>query len=479
MVRVGKVSFWAFLIFIVFVWIGNAYAKYTDSGIRYWSAPDHTRLVIAIEDECKVEWSLRNDPKRLEIRLEKSVKDWTEPFIFVEDRFIDHIAYLQSDKAQVVIVFFKGGKDFEVNVFTLKRAEGKPFRVVVDVIPSIEERLKFERERILEAERIRKDNKYIVVVDPGHGGNDPGAIGVNGIMEKDVVLDIAKKVKSICGNSSNFKVVLTREEDYFVPLEKRVKFARDYKADLFISIHANSAPNRSYDGFMAFVLAPRGARGGIERFLQEAENREVANELKNHHDSVVKVLLDFTYEYTMVEGKRAAKFILDEVDEYTSFKNRGVKEAGFYVLRNPGIPAVLLEVGFLSNEADVKKLSDESERKRVALAICNGVRRYFEHLRSVKNITSKVIDKNYSTKNNKVKEEVKVVDSEKARSAKSVRFKESSSGTGDAKIYVVKKGDTLFSISRLFGISVDEIIKFNRIRQYIVYPGMKILIPVR
>ncbi len=481
----GKVKFWIFLLvplLIALLGTRESYAKFTENGIRYWSGPDHTRLVIAVSDSCEVDWVVKDDPPRIEIKLVKPVKDWNEPFIFVEDRFIEHVAYIQGNRYYTVIVFLKRRKNPNIKVFTLKRDEDRPFRVVVDLSPSLEEEMEIEKSRLMDAERIRREKKYIVVVDPGHGGNDPGAIGVNGLMEKDVVLDIARNVNAICGNDRYFKVVLTRDSDYFIPLERRVKIARDYRADLFISIHANSAPNRSYDGFMAFVLAPRGARGGIERLVQDAENKEVAGELRNGNDYTAKVLLDFSYEYTMVEGRRLARFILDDVDEYTSFTNRGIKEAAFYVLRNPGVPAVLLEVGFLSNEKDAKKLTDDEERRRVAMAICGGIRKYFEHMESMKNLTSKVIDRNYSNRSKRVsvskrddRREETVLQSSDTSSSNKTSIK----NTPTTKVYEVKKGDTLFSIARLFNVSVEDIVRLNNIKKLMVYPGMKLFIPVK
>lgn len=481
----GKVKFWFFILVVLILalsGVNETYAKFTENGIRYWSGPDHTRLVIAVSDSCDVDWVMKDDPPRIEIKLAKPVKDWNEPFIFVEDKFIEHVAYIQSEKYYTVIVFLRKRKNPNIKVFTLKKDEDRPFRVVVDLSPSLEEEMEIEKSRVMDAERIRRDKKYIVVVDPGHGGNDPGAIGVNGLMEKDVVLDIAKKVNSICGNHTYFKVVLTRDSDYFIPLEKRVKIARDYRADLFVSIHANSAPNRNYDGFMAFVLAPRGAKGGIERLIQDAENKEVAGELKNGHDYTAKVLLDFSYEYTMVEGRRLAKFILDEVDEYTNFTNRGIKEAAFYVLRNPGVPAILLEVGFLSNERDARKLADDEERRKVAMAICEGIKRYFEHVESMKNLTAKVIDRNYSNRSKRAsitKRNDQKADAASQNFTTSSDYKASSERVSSTKVYEVKKGDTLFSIARLFNVSVEDIIRLNNIKKHVVYPGMKLFIPVR
>lgn len=483
----GKFKFWTcFVVLGVLLLSSYAIAAYTDKGIRYWSGPDHTRVVIALEDSDNVDWKLKDGPYRIEIRFNKPIKDWDNQFVFVEDKYVDHIAYIPLKGSYVVIIFLKNNKKPNVEILTLNKENERPFRIVVDVMASAEDIAKLDRDRANEVEKAKKEKKRIVVVDPGHGGSDPGAIGVGGLMEKDVVLDIALKVKALCGKEEDFLVFLTRDGDYFVSLPKRVEIARKYGADLFISIHANSAPNNSYSGFMAFVLAPRGARGGIEKFLQDIENNPTYGDAYSKTVAIEKVLLDFTYEYTMTEGRRVAKFILDKAQSYTSFENRGIKEASFFVLRNPGVPAVLLEVGFLSNKEDVEKLSSEEERVKVAKAICEGVKAYFDYKDVTRNILARGYLKSQTVKPKETKDGVMTISSKGTATQPLDKGKDSLTDNEKApvsnknyKVYVVKEGDTLFRISRFFNVSLAELLELNRIKNYFIYPGMKLLIPVR
>ncbi|MBN2190772.1 MAG: N-acetylmuramoyl-L-alanine amidase [Candidatus Aureabacteria bacterium] len=219
--------------------------------------------------------------------------------------------------------------------------------------------------------RARLQN-FKVVIDPGHGGENIGARNKNGADEKTIVLDIAKKVMAIL-EKNGLQVVMTRDKDVFLKLSKRCDIAQSEKADLFISIHANSAPAKSVTGIETFVLGIPTSE--VIKSIEEIEDGELAlgdsiytNGQSEPIDSAKRKRL----------SKRLACFINEEVVKSAQVKNRGVKEARFYVLRNTDMPAVLVEVGFISNADESVLLLHEDYRNKIAQGIASGVLNYFQ-----------------------------------------------------------------------------------------------------
>ncbi|MDD5645052.1 MAG: N-acetylmuramoyl-L-alanine amidase [bacterium] len=215
---------------------------------------------------------------------------------------------------------------------------------------------------------------FKIVIDPGHGGENIGARNKNGANEKTIVLDISKKVAAILGKTG-LRVVMTRDKDVFVTLAKRCDIARSEKADLFMSVHANSAPAKSVTGIETFVLGVPTSE--IVKSIEEIEDGDLAlgdsayqGGSSGQVDSARRKRL----------SKRLACFINEEVVKSAQVKNRGVKEARFYVLRNTDMPAVLVEVGFISNADESVLLLHEDYRQKIAEGIASGVIKYFREM---------------------------------------------------------------------------------------------------
>lgn len=221
--------------------------------------------------------------------------------------------------------------------------------------------------------------KYLVrkvVIDPGHGGNDPGAIGRTGLKEKDVVLDIAKRVKEQL-NENGVEVVLTRDRDRFIPLEKRSQIANEKDVDFFVSVHANSARIKGARGFEVYYLSD--AVDDNARAVEAAENSFLKfgdSSFQRRNTDLEATIWDLVYTENREESIELAKYIAKAVDASTSLHNRGIKSARFYVLRGAQMPAVLVEVGFISNPAEEKNLKDPSYRQAVASAVAKGILNY-------------------------------------------------------------------------------------------------------
>jgi len=213
-----------------------------------------------------------------------------------------------------------------------------------------------------------------IILDPGHGGRDPGAIGKSGVKEKDIVLSIAKILKSKL-ERAGYEVRMTRESDKYVSLWQRVAFANKEGGDLFISIHANSARCKTASGFEVFYLSP--ASDEEARALAAAENYPLGFKKDVSHDlNVQATIWDLLYSENRKDALRLAENVCSSMDKIAGLKNRGVKSANFYVLRGAQMPAVLVEVGFISNRFEEENLKQWRFKNRIVDAIVGGVKSY-------------------------------------------------------------------------------------------------------
>ncbi len=222
--------------------------------------------------------------------------------------------------------------------------------------------------------------KLIIAIDAGHGGKDPGALGGNGLREKEVTLRVAKELTAIINADPGMKAVLIRDEDIFVPLAERYQRARRAQADLFVSIHADAAENNAANGSSVYVLSTKGASSQAARWLADKENAAdlVGGVSLDHKDkNLSAVLLDLSQSATMRMSEDAAGNVLKSLKDLGKAHKRDVEHANFVVLRSPDVPSMLIETGFITNAAEERKLADPEHRKRLAFAIAQGVREFF------------------------------------------------------------------------------------------------------
>jgi N-acetylmuramoyl-L-alanine amidase len=217
--------------------------------------------------------------------------------------------------------------------------------------------------------RIRK-----IVIDPGHGGKDPGAIGPSGLKEKDITLSIARILRDKL-TKAGYKVVMTRDSDKFISLWKRIYIANRENADLFISIHANSSRSRRASGFEVYYLAP--ASDEEARALAAAENYPLGIAEKIPDDTAVQATIwDLLYSENRKDSIQLAKNIIRALNKKMGTRNRGIKSANFYVLRGAQMPAILVEVGFISNRYEESKLKTWTFKNKIADALVEGIKNY-------------------------------------------------------------------------------------------------------
>jgi N-acetylmuramoyl-L-alanine amidase len=220
----------------------------------------------------------------------------------------------------------------------------------------------------------------VIVIDAGHGGQDPGASGAAGTREKDVVLAIAQALARRIDAEPGMRAILTRNEDRFIPLRERMNIARRARADLFVSVHADAIQNRSVSGSSVYVLSDRGASSEAARWLAEQEN---AADLKggvslgDKSNGLASVLMDVSQTASIGASSEAASSVLDFLDRVGTIRRTQVQQAAFVVLKSPDIPSMLVETAFISNPGEEKKLRSPDHQAAVADAIFSGVRGYF------------------------------------------------------------------------------------------------------
>ncbi|MFC3106903.1 N-acetylmuramoyl-L-alanine amidase [Undibacterium arcticum] len=231
------------------------------------------------------------------------------------------------------------------------------------------------------SDRVPQVTRMITIaLDPGHGGEDPGAIGKSGSREKDVVLAIAKRLKAKIEQQPNMRVMLTRDADFFVPLNVRVQKARKVQADLFMSIHADAFVESTARGSSVFVLSEKGASSTAARWLANKENS--ADQIggvnfKGQDRQLTSVLLDLSTTAQINDSMKLGKAVLGEIGGINKLHRGAVEQAGFAVLKAPDIPSILIETAFISNPEEEAKLTDDAYQDQMAEAVMKGIKRYF------------------------------------------------------------------------------------------------------
>ena len=221
-----------------------------------------------------------------------------------------------------------------------------------------------------------------IALDPGHGGEDPGATGATGVHEKDIVLEVAKRLKAKLEDLPNTRVMLTRDADFFVPLGQRVEKARKVQADLFVSIHADAFVERTARGSSVFVLSEKGASSSAARWLAADQNKADligGVNLASHDRQLASVLMDLSQTAQINDSMKLGKAVLTEIGGINRLHRGVVEQAGFAVLKAPDIPSILVETAFISNPDEEARLKDDAYQNQLADAITKGIKRYFAY----------------------------------------------------------------------------------------------------
>ncbi|MDB5839170.1 MAG: amiA [Herminiimonas sp.] len=382
--------------------------------VRVWPAEDYTRVTLENDTNLKTSHFIVKDPERLVVDIEgidlnPALKGLVAK-IASNDPYIKQVRVGQN-RPNVVRLVFDLKEEVKPQVFMLAPVGTYQHRLIFDLYPvnppDLIARLiekgdwmdkppplldpqpapKLRQPEPPVARTEPKEEKLpqmtrmiTIALDPGHGGEDPGAVGRSGSREKDVVLAIAKRLKAKIEEQPNMRVMLTRDGDYFVPLHVRVQKARKVQADLFVSIHADAWVEPTANGSSVFALSERGASSAAARWLASKENSADligGVNLKGQDRQLASVLLDLSTTAQINDSLKLAKAVLSEIGGINRLHKRQVEQAGFAVLKAPDIPSILVETAFISNPEEEAKLTDDTYQDQMAEAMATGIRKYF------------------------------------------------------------------------------------------------------
>jgi N-acetylmuramoyl-L-alanine amidase len=353
----------------------------TVTGVRSWPAPANTRVVFDFSAEVMLVAPDSGRTKELAVSIPGVVamRGSAVPELgVIGDGVVDSVAIDAGGGGVRFHLWFSDTTNFRV--FTLAAEEDKPFRVVVDVARPGAEAAESQRLAAIAAEK-RRNRVRVVAIDAGHGGEDTGARGPGGVLEKHVVLAVARALHAELEGVEGIKPVLTRDGDYFIPLRDRYRQAEKVKADIFISIHANSSRRRGRgSGSEVYFLSQRGASDQADADLADLENAAdlVGGVPAQAEDDLVNILYDVKRSSAMQQSQLLAEALLEHMSADRRIESRGVKQAGFMVLKSVEFASVLVEVAFINNPNEVKLLKNPAFQKQMARQLATGVQTYLQ-----------------------------------------------------------------------------------------------------
>ncbi|AUH01815.1 N-acetylmuramoyl-L-alanine amidase [Prodigiosinella confusarubida] len=369
--------------------------------VRVWPSSSYTRVTLESNHPLKYRQFTLEHPKRIVIDIDNVVlnsvlKNASGQF-GKNDPLIKEARVGQFDKNTVRLVI-ELKQSVNPNMFSLTPVAGFKNRLVMDLYPLagrydnaedpllalLEDYNKGDLEQALPPEvpkpgKIGRDRPLIIMLDPGHGGEDPGAIGMRRTREKDVVLQIAHRLKALIEREPNMKVYMTRHEDVFIPLRVRVAKARKQRADLFVSIHADAFTSRSARGSSVFALSEKGATSSAARFLAHSQNESdsIGGVSMSGDRYLDHTMFDMVQTVTINDSLKFGREILHRLGEVNRLHKNRVDQAGFAVLKAPDIPSVLVETAFISNLGEERKLRTSRFQQQIATSILEGIKAYF------------------------------------------------------------------------------------------------------
>jgi len=417
--------------------------------VRIHEAPTSVRFVFDTSEKIDYKIFYLEDPDRIvldlkNIRLKKGLN--LKQLFASSKRFTGLRAAKRGRGYRFVV---DTNEKIPFKAFPLEPVTPYGHRLVVDM-KTLEPKSEFKKEK----EKQPGFRDIVVVIDPGHGGEDPGAIGPKNIQEKQVVLQIARRIKKKLDLKQGFSATVLRSGDYYVPLIKRTEFARKSRADCFVSLHADAFKSSRVFGASVYMLSERGASSESAKWLEDIEKKSDliggAGELSilgtkgdvnlnNEVPFLAETLLDLSMNANRSKSDRLGRLVLSELKQVTPLHKKTVEKAGFVVLKRPDVPSILIEAGFISNPREAKRLTQLEHQEKLSKAIASGIERYFEQDPPVGSLLSSLSN---TTK------------------------------------YRVVRGDTLSEISLRFGVNAASVKEINNLKSNRIKVGQLLVIPV-
>ena len=401
--------------------------------VRYWTAPDHTRVVLDLDGPADYAVRRVAHPERIAVNVPGAVFRVTDT-VPVNDGVVKRLRRNQGRRRAQLVIDLAAAARFRH--FRLPARDGRPERIVVDVFrPGGEKEAAAPSPPAAAAD----EPPVTVVVDAGHGGLDPGAVR-HGVREKDVTLAIAREVARLLDRHPGVRAVLTRKGDYFVSLAERVRIARRSGGDLFVSIHTNTHRRSAVSGMEVYFLSQKRATDQEARDLADRENAADLVGLPpeaSPEDDVLSILMDLRAASVLLQSQDLAEAVLGAARRDPELKARRVKQAGFQVLRSLAMPSILVETAYLTNSADRRLLSRRQGQRRIARVLVEGILSYLGRQRP-----------------------------------------ELATGTPAwTTRYRVQAGDSLWELARRHGTTIRAIKEHNRLRGDRLQRGQVLLLP--
>jgi len=348
----------------------------TMQNVRIWAAPDNTRVVFDVSGPVVHKLELLSNPDRLVVDIENAKMTQAISQPVNADKYLKNVRSAKRDKSNLRVVFDLK-KNIEMRSFLLQPNRQYGHRLVIDLYD--ENRHHAATQVITQADN-KRSKDIIIAVDAGHGGDDPGATGPHGVREKDVTLKIARNLANLINQEYGMKAVLIREGDYFLSLRNRIGKAREHKADLFISIHADAFKDPRVRGSSVYILSNRGASSEAAKWLAERENAADlvgGVSLDDKDDVLASVLLDLSQTASLEASIGVADRVLFDLRKLGKTHKKYVQSAGFAVLKSPDIPSILVEMAYISNPEEEKNLKNAAYQTKLAKALLSGMKDYF------------------------------------------------------------------------------------------------------
>ena len=401
--------------------------------VRIWAAPDSTRVVFDVSGPVVHKLEMLTDPYRAVIDIQDTqlIKTMTQPGS--TDKFLHRVrsAPRRQNDLRVVLDL---KKHVDTQVFLLPPNERYGHRLVIDLYDKDKEK---HVQKVAIDRFPNRPRAVVIAIDAGHGGEDPGARGPNGVYEKDVVLKISKRLADMINKERGMRAVLIREGDYYSRLRKRIDKAREHKADVFISIHADAFKDPRVSGSSVYILSRKGSSSEAARWLAEKENASDligGVSLDDKDDVLASVLFDLSQTASLEASIDVADRVLDGLKELGKVHKRYVQSAGFAVLKSPDVPSILIETAYISNPTEEKKLRDPGYQAKLAKSILNGLRGYFRDYAPEGTILA-------------------------------------------LRKYVIERGDTLSAIAHQYRISMERLRESNGLKSNNIRIGQVLMIP--
>ncbi len=416
---------------------------------RIWPAPDHTRLVLDVGGKIDHKVFALSGPSRLVIDLKNASLKADFEKLDLSGSPVRRIRSAPRNGNDLRVVLDLES-DIKPRSFQLEPNQQYGHRLVVDLIDEggLKAR-KPSKPTISQNSNGKRD--VIVVVDAGHGGEDPGAIGPRGTREKDVVLKMAKTLADLIEAKPGYTAKLTRNGDYYIDLRSRTLLARKHNADLFVSVHADAFRTPQPRGASVFALSQRGATSETARWLAKSENRSDliggagGVSLDGRDEMLAGVLLDLSMTASINSSLGVGSSILGRLGSVAKLHKKGVEQAAFAVLKSPDIPSILVEAGFISNPKEEQNLSSAWYREKLSRAVFEGIDDYFQKTPPPGTLLA--------------------------------WQKQNSQGAGSVSQYRIRRGDTLSGLAKENQISVSELMQYNGLNDDRVMVGQTIRIP--